>query len=181
MKTSIGSSAGGVTLQLATREQETPLANLLELYLHDMSETFPIRISEQGRFGYAWLPTYWAEPEIRSAYLIHSESGLSGFVLTTLGSPASQHPAAIDVAEFFVLRRFRRTGVGRAAMHQLWDQRPGHWVVRVSEGNSGGRAFWGRVVREYGEGVSERSIPGRHYPWRVYELDTGPRSQQPQI
>ena len=114
MKTSTASSAGGVTLQLATREQETPLANLLELYLHDMSETFPIRISEQGRFGYAWLPTYWAEPENRSAYLIHSESGLSGFVLTTLGSPASQHPAAIDVAEFFVLPEARALDRSRA-------------------------------------------------------------------
>ena len=67
-----------VTLQLATRAHETPLANLLELYLHDMSETFPIRISDEGRFGYAWLPTYWAEPERRFAYFIRKSGGLAG-------------------------------------------------------------------------------------------------------
>ncbi|MET0386300.1 MAG: hypothetical protein ABW321_10100 [Polyangiales bacterium] len=162
-----------VTLQLATREDETPLANLLELYLHDMSETFPIRISEQGRFGYAWLPTYWAEPERRFPYLIHSEHGLSGFVLATIGSPASENPDALDVAEFFVLRRLRRSGVGQAAIRQLWDERPGHWVVRVSEGNQGGRAFWAKAVADYSAGVfTERSTPGRHFPWRVYELDS---------
>jgi predicted acetyltransferase len=160
-----------IRLQLATRAEETPLANLLELYLHDMSEAFPIRISEQGRFGYAWLPTYWAEPDLRFPYLIWSDQGLMGFVLTTIGSPVSDDPQALDVAEFFVLRRFRRSRVGSTAIKMLWDQRPGHWVVRVSEGNAGGGGFWPMVVREYTDGdFIERQVPGRHYPWRIYEL-----------
>ena len=163
-----------ITLQLATRAQETPLANLLELYLHDMSEAFPIRISDEGRFGYAWLPTYWAEPDRRFPYLIRSSEGLMGFVLATIGSPASDDPLALDVAEFFVLRRFRRSRVGSMAIRQLWDQRPGHWVVRVSEGNPGGGSFWPHVVREYtGGDFIERQTPGRHYPWRIYELHSG--------
>jgi len=160
-----------VTLQLVTREQEAPLANLLELYLHDMSETFPIRISDEGRFGYAWLPTYWAEPERRFPYVIRSSEGLSGFVLVTTGSSESEDPEAMEVAEFFVLRRLRRSGIGRAAVHQLWDQRPGHWVVRVSEGNPTGRAFWQSVVRDYSDGkFSQRRTPGRHFPWCVFDF-----------
>jgi predicted acetyltransferase len=162
-----------VTLQLVTREQEKPLANLLELYLHDMSETLPIRISEEGHFGYAWLPTYWAEPDRRFPYLIRSESGISGFALVTIGSTVSDDPEALEVAEFFVLRRLRRSGVGRAAVQQLWTERPGHWVVRVSEGNPGGHAFWSKVVRDYTHGsFGEQRTPGRHYPWRVYEFDS---------
>lgn len=162
-----------VTLQLVTRAHETTLANLLELYVHDMSETFPARISEEGRFGYAWLPTYWAEPELRFPYLIRNEDGLAGFVLVTVGSPASENPEALDVAEFFVLRRLRRTGVGRDAIMQLWDERPGHWVVRVSEGNPGGLAFWSSVVREYAaDHFTEQQLPGRNFPWRVYALSS---------
>lgn len=168
-----------VTLQLVTEDTQGPLANLLELYMHDMSETFPVRINDDGRFGYAWLPTYWAEPDRRFPYVIRSESGLSGFVLVSTGSPASTNPDVLDVAEFFVLRRLRRTGVGKAAMHALWDQRPGQWIVNVSEGNPTGRAFWAKTVNEYTEGAfRERSTPGRHYPWRVYELETGRRKLQ---
>lgn len=163
-----------VTLQVATREQEPALANLLELYLHDMSESFPLRIGDNGRFGYAWLPTYWAEPERRSAYFIRKGESLAGFVLVTCGSPADPEPkpGVLDVAEFFVLRRFRRSGVGRAAIHQLWDMRPAHWFVRVSEGNRPGLAFWPKVVSEYGAEFTEKRTPGRHFPWRVFELHT---------
>jgi predicted acetyltransferase len=169
-----------VTLQLVTREHETTLANLLELYVHDMSETFPIRISETGRFGYAWLPTYWAEPDRRFPYLIRNEDGLAGFVLVTIGSQATENPDVLDVAEFFVLRRLRRTGVGRAAVVQLWDQRPGHWIVRVSEGNTGGHAFWSKIVNEYSQGkFNEQITPGRHFPWRVYSFDSRTQAAQP--
>lgn len=163
-----------ISLQLATRAQESTLANLLELYMHDMSEVFPLRISDEGKFGYAWLPTYWAEPDRRFPYLIRSESaGLLGFVLTTVGSPGSDDPNCLDVAEFFVLRRFRRSKVGTTAIQMLWDQRPGHWVVRVSEGNPEGSGFWPNVVAAYSGGkFTEKRTAGRHFFWRVYELDS---------
>jgi len=163
-----------ISLQLATRTEESTLANLLELYMHDMSEVFPLRISDEGRFGYAWLPTYWAEPDVRFAYLIRSENaGLLGFILTTIGSPACDDPNALDVAEFFVLRRFRRSKVGTTAIHMLWDQKPGLWTVRVAEGNPGGISFWPKVVSTYGTKFQEKRVPGRHYFWKVYEVQTG--------
>ena len=47
-----------VTLEPATRSDAPLLANLLELYVHDLSEIFPVRIGEDGRFGYERLPLY---------------------------------------------------------------------------------------------------------------------------
>ena len=37
------------------------LSNLLELYVHDLSEIFPVEIGPEGRFGYETLRLYWAE------------------------------------------------------------------------------------------------------------------------
>jgi predicted acetyltransferase len=167
-----------VTLQLITREREAVLVNLLELYLHDMSETFPIRISANGRFGYAWLPMYWAEPDRRHAYLMYARGELAGFVLVTRDAPSGfDVEADWDVAEFFVLRAQRRRGVGEAAIRKLWDERPGRWLVRVSEGNLAGLAFWPKVVRAYaGDAFSEQTVAGRHYPWRVFQVTTGEKS-----
>ena len=45
-----------VTLERATSETDPLLRNLLELYVHDMSEVFPVELGSDGRFGYEKLP-----------------------------------------------------------------------------------------------------------------------------
>lgn len=59
-----------VTLEEATPAAAPLLSNLLELYIHDLSEIFPIDLDPGGRFGYDKLPLYWSEPDARYAFLI---------------------------------------------------------------------------------------------------------------
>jgi predicted acetyltransferase len=147
------------------------LGNLLELYVHDLSEIFPVELGPEGRFGYEKLPLYWAEPAVRHAFLIKQDGHVAGFAFATRGSPASEDPEDLDVAEFFVLRRYRRSGVGRQAAIALWDSVPGHWVVRVSEANRGGLSFWSEVIRSYTSGDFVESVqPGDSQPWRVFRF-----------
>jgi predicted acetyltransferase len=168
-------SAGDVRLEPAARRDEGTLARLLELYMHDLSEVFPLEVGADGRFGYERLPSYWSEPALRFPFLIRRGPVLAGFALATRGSPASDDPSHLDVAEFFVLRRHRRAGVGREAAFRLFDRLPGHWVVRVSEGNRGGLAFWPDVVAAYSGGRFRTSRrPGAPHPWLVLELDSRP-------
>jgi predicted acetyltransferase len=160
-----------VALEVATADRALLLSNLLELYVHDMSEIFPLEVGADGRFGYGRLPLYWSEPEKRFAFLIRSGSRLAGFVLATRGSPATDDPDHLDVAEFFVLRGFRRTGVGRQAAFLLWDRLPGQWVVRVSEANRAGLPFWHAIVQEYtGGAFSESKHPGGPHGTRVFSF-----------
>jgi predicted acetyltransferase len=146
------------------------LSNLLELYAHDLSAVFPhVELGPDGRFGYPKLPLYWSEPERRFAYLLRSGDRIAGFALVTRGSPAVEDPDVLDVAEFFVLRRYRRSGVGRQAAFLLWKRLPGRWTVRVSEGNTGALAFWRGVVAEFTNGTAtELTRPGEPSPWRVF-------------
>ena len=102
-----------VTLEPAPPESEGVLSNLLALYVHDLSEIFPIEVGADGRFRYDRLPLYWSEPERRFPFLIRAGAKLAGFALAARGSPASDDPDALDVAEFFVLRGYRRSGVGQ--------------------------------------------------------------------
>src|SRR2546427_27506 len=56
-----------IVLEVATLADATLLSNLLELYIHDLSEAFPsIELNPDGRFGYDKLALYWSEPEWRS-------------------------------------------------------------------------------------------------------------------
>jgi predicted acetyltransferase len=161
-----------VVLEVATLDDATLLSNLLELYTHDLSAVFPnIELGADGRFGYAKLPLYWSEPERRFPFLIRCDARVAGFALVTRGSPASEDPNVFDVAEFFVMRRYRRSGVGRRAAVLLWNRLPGRWLVRVSEGNLGALPFWTGVITEYIEGTAtELQHPGKPHAWHVFSF-----------
>jgi|tagenome__1003787_1003787.scaffolds.fasta_scaffold19055457_2 predicted acetyltransferase len=152
-----------VTLERATADGAPVLSNLLELYSHDMSEIFRVELRPDGSVGYDKLPLYWSEPDTHFAFLIRSDARLAGFALVTRGSPASPDPDDLDVAEFFIARSFRRSGVGRQAAVLLWNQLPGQWVVRVSEANHAGTTFWTAAIRDRQRAhlsVSSPSLPG---------------------
>jgi hypothetical protein len=92
-----------VTLVAATADDATVLSSLLELYLRELSEIFPIEVRADGQLGYDKLPLYWTEPSTHFAFLIRCRAQIAGFVLVTRGSPATDDPEDLDVAEFFVL------------------------------------------------------------------------------
>jgi predicted acetyltransferase len=160
-----------VELVPATPGDEPLLRNLLELYVHDLSAFFPVALGADGRFGYPKLPLYWSEVETRFPFLIRVGDRTAGFAFATRGSPAAG-PDDMDVAEFFVLRSHRRSGVGSEAAALLWRRFPGPWVVRVSEANRPGVDFWTRAVRTFtGGAFSESQRPGDPHPWRVLAFD----------
>jgi predicted acetyltransferase len=164
-----------VSLEPAGPADRAVLARMLELYVHDLSEAFEIELGPDGRFGYAHLPRYFEEPERRFAFLIRAGGHLAGFALVTRGSPASEDPDALDVAEFFVVRRHRRSGVGRTAAIALWDRLPGSWVVRVADSNQRGLPFWSEVVPSYTRGRFERRrIDGPRQTWNVFTFRSPP-------
>ena len=161
-------------LVAATQADHALLSNLLELYIHDLSAVFPqVQLGVDGRFGYPKLPLYWSEPEKRVAYLIEQDATLAGFILVTRGSPVSSDPDVHDIAEFFVLRRYRGSGVGQRAAFLLWRERPGKWTVRAAEANPDAVAFWGRVVAAFTHGRAQRwqRTEGTS-AWQVFELES---------
>jgi len=50
--------------------------------------------------------------------------------------------------QFFVLKRYRRTGAGRALARHLLFSHPGLWEVGQMPGNVAATAFWRRVIGE---------------------------------
>jgi predicted acetyltransferase len=168
-----------VVLQVATASDAPLLSNLLELYIHDLSEVFPsLELGSDGRYGYDKLPLYWSESERRFAFLIQSHGLVAGFVLATRGSPASEDPDVLDIAEFFVARSHRRLGVGRQAAFLLWKALPGRWTVRVYEANRAALGFWSRVIAEFAHGAAaetERTDDGKI--WRVFWFESKPSAQ----
>jgi predicted acetyltransferase len=166
------------SLQRAQPGDAELLSNLLELYIHDLCDVFPtVELGQNGRFGYAQLPLYWSEPERRFAYVIRYGERVAGFALVKRGSPVTLDPDVLDVAEFFVLRKFRRLGVGRLAAGLLWQALPGIWTVRVAERNGRALAFWTGVFADVMGGTSSTwSPPDGLGSWRVFSFESPRRS-----
>src|SRR5689334_13098268 len=88
------------------------VANLLELYEYDFSEFIGTDVDGQGKYGYQYLDFYWVEPN-RHPFLIKVDAKVAGCVLVNLKVPAGDGADVHSIAEFFVMRKYRRSGVGR--------------------------------------------------------------------
>jgi predicted acetyltransferase len=156
----------------ATREQAPILANLLELYAHDFSEFHSVDLGADGRFGCSSLPLYWAEPD-RHPFLVMVDGKLAGLVLVKKSSEVSGRESAWDMAEFFVMRGYRRRGIGTQVVHQVWACLPGAWEVRVMQSNIPACHFWARAISTFtGEAVHPLCVEERGEPWSVFSFES---------
>ncbi len=156
----------------ASSEQEPVVANLLELYAHDFSEFQHLELGPDGRFGYKDLPRYWREPGLHP-FLVRMDGKLAGLILVKKGSSILDNETDWDMTEFFVVRGYRRHGIGTEMAHQVWRLFPGRWEVRVLESNRSANRFWDHVITEYA-GDSSRSvrIEKGGQQWRLFTFES---------
>jgi len=156
----------------ATLEQEPILANLLELYGHDFSEFHDIDLGPDGRFGYKCLPLYWSEPE-RHPFLVRIDGKLAGFAFVKRGSEVSGNETVWDMAEFFVIRGYRRRGFGTQVTHELWKRFPGEWEIRVMQSNVPAYHFWARAISRFtGEAVAPVAFEKGGEYWELFSFES---------
>jgi len=132
-----------VTVEIADASQRDLVESLLQMYLHDLSEFSGVSVSDRGSYEYEYLDLYWTE-DSRSAFLIRVAETLAGFALVrTLDRDV------IEMAEFFVVRKYRGQGVGRVAAEALFSKFCGTWQVAQHLKNLPAQAFWRRVIGDY--------------------------------
>lgn len=161
-----------VAVITAGPEQEPVLANLLELYAYDFSEFVDLTLGHDGRFGYKHLPLYWSERG-RHAFIIKADNRLAGFALVRRGPGVYGDADVWDVAEFFILRGFRRQGVGSRAAWEIWSRLKGRWEVRVLERNQRAKEFWRRTASLFlGEAVEPSALDMDGRAWHVFSFES---------
>jgi predicted acetyltransferase len=161
-----------VTVESASADEAPIIANLMELYLHDFAELGGPSIGPDGRYGYPYLEEYWREFG-RLPFLIRVDGELAGFALVTERRLLEPDAPGHELTEFFVLRGWRRQGVGRAAAVQLFMRLPGHWAVGELVRNVAAIAFWRRVIGDLTGGryrEAECDFGGRRGVMQSFEI-----------
>ena len=167
-------SAVDVEIIRALPEQGPILANMLELYAHDFSEFVDLKLGDDGRFGYKHLPLYWKESN-RYPFLVMANSHFAGFVFVRRGSEISNDADVWDMAEFFIVRGFRRLGLGMKVAQEIWKKFPGKWEVRVMDRNHKAKDFWRRAINEFlGKTIEPTPLDKDGEGWRVFSFESKP-------
>ena len=140
-----------IELQLISFEHKNVLRNLMELCQHDYSEFSGDDINEHGLFDYRYLDNYWTESG-RYPFFIRVPGKLAGFALFR-ELETDQQEATYSLAEFFILRKYRRKRIGEQAACHLFDQFQGRWKVKQEAENIPAQRFWRAVIARYTQGT----------------------------
>lgn len=140
-----------IELVRAEEEQREILAHLIELYEYDFSEYENSDVNSYGLYGYSYLDYYWTE-ENRYAYFIKVDSRLAGFVMICDYCYVSKEKGTKSLAEFFVMKKYRRQGVGRYVAKEIFQKHPGKWELTVHPNNPISHKFWNSVISENAKG-----------------------------
>jgi predicted acetyltransferase len=144
--------------------EQAVLRRLIDLYAYDFSKFMDLDVGEDGRFPYHDLAPYWTDAW-RHPFFVRVGGKLAGFVLVHTRSRLTGAEGIHDMAEFFVLRKYRRQGVGERVATQLFDRFPGAWEIRQQPTNTAAAAFWRRVVARY-TGGQFREAAWNDEAWR---------------
>lgn len=138
-----------------------PLLRLLELYQHDLSDLWDQDLDPHGDYGYEL--DRFLRREAAWAYLFEVEGRLAGCALVDTRVRVAGDDFWMD--QFFVLKKYRRQGVGAAAARQVMGRHPGRWQVGQMPGNAPALAFWRRVAAGLAPaGFEERQLVDG--PWQ---------------
>ncbi|AZE99736.1 hypothetical protein C4J95_2274 [Pseudomonas orientalis] len=121
------------------------IRNLYQYYAYESSDWEQEDVEADGRFYIhdEHLARYWQDPQW-SANLLLVDGYIAGFLLIE----GSELPGidALELADLFILKRYRRKGIGRAIATQVLCSGEDNWLVRFYDQDEVSQAFWRTVL-----------------------------------
>lgn len=160
-----------IDLVRAAPAHRSLLRQLYELYCHDFS---PMTRADIGDDGY-WTGDDFLDPwpEDLHIYLIRVAGHWAGFAWVAFGGYSDPQANNFLMDEFFVLRQYRRHGVGEWAAVWLFNRYSGTWEVGEIPENVEAQQFWCTVIDRYTDGhYREVNVNNQRWHGPVQIFDT---------
>ncbi|WP_196121225.1 GNAT family N-acetyltransferase [Anaerobacillus alkaliphilus] len=150
-----------VIIRKASLAEKEIVKNLMQYYFYDFSEFVEAHLEEDGRFGeYPNLDHYWIE-QTKFPYLVEIDGRYAGFSLVRLIE--EEEKGYYSIAEFFIMKKYRRFGIGKQVATEMFHLHRGNWEVFQLEKNQPAQHFWRNVIDKYTKGkYTERYENGRY-------------------
>lgn len=124
------------------------ILNLMQLYTYELSfyedETTNFNMMDNGLFAMSkYIDMYWTK-ENRHPYILKCDDKLAGFVLIRFNEDNMY-----EVAEFFILNKYRHIGAGKFMANKVFNKYKGSWEVRTLLKNERAQNFWRSIIKDY--------------------------------
>lgn len=129
-----------VLLKQIEKKDINLLDNLMQLYLHELSENFKIDFNDKTcKYEYDLNPYF----ENNKAYFILNENNIVGFILVDI------YEEDFEISEIFILNNYKRQGIAKEAVFKMFDMYNGNWTIKVVPNSKIAESFWYNVIKEY--------------------------------
>jgi predicted acetyltransferase len=134
-----------IEVRQALRSERLVVRHMMELYQYDFSALDGGDLDEHGQYGYYDLDCFWITQNF-SAHVIQVDGKWAGFALVNDEVALTEN--ALSIVEFFVLRKYRRHGVGRYAARCILNATPSAWEIKVIQENPSALKFWQSAIEQ---------------------------------
>lgn len=140
-----------------TEEDKGILFNLMQLYTYELTfyedETTNFTLLDSGLYSLDnYLESFLVE-ENRHAYILKCNDKLAGFVMQICTEKNIN-----EIAEFFVINKYRRMGAGTFMANKMFELYGGKWEISTLTKNEKAQAFWRNVVSKASDGDFEENF-----------------------
>lgn len=147
----------GFELIEVEKENKEIIYNLMQLYTYELSffedETTDFKLLDSGLYAMSkYIEMYW-ESDKRHPYILKYNGELAGFVLQRYNEDNKN-----EIAEFFVLNKYRRSGAGKFMANKMFELYKGPWEVRTLLKNERAQNFWRNVIKEFSNNNFEEKL-----------------------
>ena len=129
-------------LRKVNPEDFPALQQMLELYQYDISDIYLQDADAEAKYGYN-LERHRRDERFH-AHVALEGSQYIGFALVAPAIVTRKEGSWME--QFFVLKRYRRSGAGRALALHVFQSHPGPWEVGQMPANHAAQAFWRNVI-----------------------------------
>ncbi|CAG7659026.1 GNAT family N-acetyltransferase [Paenibacillus allorhizosphaerae] len=168
-----------IEIALVPYEDETVLYNLIQLYRYDSSEFDGHVLNKHGMYLYKYFDHQWTD-EYRRPFIVKVDEEIAGFALIMLDVPKEYMKLSTAqktnvISDFFIMRKYRRKGVGRHVACSLFEMFTGTWEIRQTLANKSAYAFWRQVISQYKEHkiFQEEILQDEKWNGPVFVFDSG--------
>jgi len=130
----------------ANKEEKNLLHNIMQLYYHELSkyedDSAIFELNDDGIYPIRYFDLYWTEKN-RFPYLLKENDKNIGLCLVR-----EREDGYIEIAEFFILNKYKGNSAGRFMANAVFNLHKGNWEIRTLVKNIPAQNFWRKIIKE---------------------------------
>ena len=126
-------------------DDKDAIKNMYQYYVHDLSEfNENLQIDSMGLFDISFVDSYYSEDHLIPLKITLADS-IIGFVFCSTGQKVDY-----VIQDLFILRNYRKRGIGKLAVKQLFDLYSGRFGLGILIKNEPAKLFWEHCFEDLG-------------------------------